>query len=704
MTMKRFYFFVMMLCSSVSLFAQATDLVIDNQTPGWLSSKINYGDQMTVKNLKVTGYINEADLKFLGTLIQNRNLYGRLDLSDANKIAETTKESDNEFKGNVFGLSEQKSIEYFSFPKSTTSISNFNANLTIDTLVVNTNMTIFSQDCLLSDCNHLIIGENITTIGAGCGYRINSSIDLPQSVKKISAGAFYNKFVNLQKVNLIKQKTFPNLEYIGWCAFREMKQDGGVEENHSETLPDTLYFPNIKTFNINAFEYKKGMHIFLGDKIEKFTYSDVAYSANRAVSLKDVYFHINKTNGITLSSDLISATIYIPKGSLDNWKSSFNNVTFIEEERPLEAITIDKNEIAMEIGEKTQLSVSFTPADADDKSIVWSIEDPAIASVNEEGLVTALSPGKTIVTVKSVPTGIQASCEIVVLQHVTGVSMSVPSLEMTKIGETHQLDVTVAPENATDKSVKWTSSNPSVCTVTESGNVIALGYGTAIVIATTTDGSFPATCVVNVIQPVTIKAKNATRTYGEANPTFEYSSEGAELVGTPVITCEATETSPVGEYPIVVTKGSVTNSNDSYVNGTLTITKAPLKVSVGNYSRTKGEDNPEFTIDYDWFKNGDDVSVLLTKPTAYTTATKDSEAGEYPIYISGGDAQNYELFYTDGVLTVIASTGIDSVVSSESKVFDVYSIGGTKVRSKISTLDNLPKGVYIVNGKKLVVK
>ena len=61
--------------------AQKTSLVIDNQTPGWLSSKINYGDQLTVQNLKVTGYLNQDDLAFI-TKLTTRALNGELDLED----------------------------------------------------------------------------------------------------------------------------------------------------------------------------------------------------------------------------------------------------------------------------------------------------------------------------------------------------------------------------------------------------------------------------------------------------------------------------------------------------------------------------------------------------------------------------------------------------------------------------------------------
>lgn len=153
-------------------------------------------------------------------------------------------------------------------------------------------------------------------------------------------------------------------------------------------------------------------------------------------------------------------------------------------------------------------------------------------------------------------------------------------------------------------------------------------------------------------EPVTVTAVSYTRVYGDANPEFKFTSEGAALAGMPEITCEATATSPVGTYPIVITKGGVTNYNDRYVNGTLTITKAPLSVKSGTYSKKQGEENPQFTLTYEGFKNDETEAVLTAKPAATTTATKESEPGEYAITVSGGEATNYELSYTNGKLTV----------------------------------------------------
>ena len=116
--MKRLITICMMASISLAMFAQATSLTVDNQTPGWLSSKINYGDQTTVRNLKVTGYINATDLKFIGTLIQDRNLDGRLDLSEVNVVGEGTNAKDNYLEVAFFGLSKADTLSYFSLPKS----------------------------------------------------------------------------------------------------------------------------------------------------------------------------------------------------------------------------------------------------------------------------------------------------------------------------------------------------------------------------------------------------------------------------------------------------------------------------------------------------------------------------------------------------------------------------------------------------------
>ena len=208
---------------------------------------------------------------------------------------------------------------------------------------------------------------------------------------------------------------------------------------------------------------------------------------------------------------------------------------------------------------------------------------------------------------------------------------------------------------------------------------------------------------VTEADPVVVTAMSYTREYGDSNPVFGYTSAGKALEGEPEIVCEATATSPVGEYPIIIRKGSVTNYNDTYVDGVLTIKKASLVVTVQNAEREEGEEDPDFIFVYSGWKNGENENVLIALPTATTTATIGSPPGEYPIILSGGIAQNYEFVYVNGVLTV---TELDAmkVVLGENKTFDVYTLDGRKIRHQVTILKGLPQGIYIINGRKRMVK
>ena len=159
--------------------------------------------------------------------------------------------------------------------------------------------------------------------------------------------------------------------------------------------------------------------------------------------------------------------------------------------------------------------------------------------------------------------------------------------------------------------------------------------------------------VKTTVQSVTITAENKTMTYGDNVPTLTYKSSGATLNGTPKLSTTATKTSPVGTYPIKVEKGTVTNEEVTYVDGTLTIEKAPLTVGVQDVTITEGDAIPSFTMTYSGFRNSDtETNAFTTKPTAKTTATSASKAGTYPITVSGGEAKNYALTYTQGTLTI----------------------------------------------------
>ena len=153
---------------------------------------------------------------------------------------------------------------------------------------------------------------------------------------------------------------------------------------------------------------------------------------------------------------------------------------------------------------------------------------------------------------------------------------------------------------------------------------------------------------------IIITANNLTRVYGEANPELTYAVNGKGLSGTPELSCEATATSPVGTYDILISKGTISNSAVTYVKGTLTITKAPLTISANHYTKKQGEDNPQFTLTYDGFKNNDTEASFTTQPTVSCSATKDSPVGDYDVTVSGAISGNYNISYVNGSLTIEA--------------------------------------------------
>lgn len=159
--------------------------------------------------------------------------------------------------------------------------------------------------------------------------------------------------------------------------------------------------------------------------------------------------------------------------------------------------------------------------------------------------------------------------------------------------------------------------------------------------------------------------QNKSRLYYEENPplTFYYSGfrngETESIVSNaPSLTTSATLDSNSGKYDISISDISAPNYEIQYKYGVLTIIPRNLSVKTGIYQRVYGEENPEFELTYDGFVAGQNQNDLTTVPHAYTTANKTSSVGSYPIYIGGGNAQNYIFNYEQGNLNIIQAEQI----------------------------------------------
>ena len=158
-------------------------------------------------------------------------------------------------------------------------------------------------------------------------------------------------------------------------------------------------------------------------------------------------------------------------------------------------VSLDHTSLELEKGENAALAATITPSEATDQSVSWSSSDETIATV-ANGVVTAVANGKATITVTTTDGGITATCEVTVYTSVTGISLDQASIELEP-GGTATLIAAVAPSDATETTVRWSSSDEAVATVSD-GLVTAIADGTAIIIASSTDGGYKAACNVTV--------------------------------------------------------------------------------------------------------------------------------------------------------------------------------------------------------------
>lgn len=166
---------------------------------------------------------------------------------------------------------------------------------------------------------------------------------------------------------------------------------------------------------------------------------------------------------------------------------------------PLKGITINGNQTSIRKGTTTQLSVSFDPEDTtDNKAVSWSSDDPEIASVDQNGLVTAIADGSTTIRAKA---GSVEGTYAITVEEVPLQSISIKNETTIHRGETETLQVTYAPENTTDdKTVSWSTSDLTIASVDGNGKVTAVEKGQAVITAKV--GEKQAVCTVTVDAPL----------------------------------------------------------------------------------------------------------------------------------------------------------------------------------------------------------
>ena len=164
----------------------------------------------------------------------------------------------------------------------------------------------------------------------------------------------------------------------------------------------------------------------------------------------------------------------------------------------VESVSLDETELTLYVGNTSTLTSTVLPSTSK-KSVIWTSSDESVATVDQSGKVTAVGLGKSSITVTTVDGAKTAACEVTVYQLAQSITLDKTSLEMYVGDEPITLVATVLPENTSDKSVTWTSSNNSVATVDEYGKVTAVFSGLTKIEAKANDGSNVSdACLVTV--------------------------------------------------------------------------------------------------------------------------------------------------------------------------------------------------------------
>lgn len=168
------------------------------------------------------------------------------------------------------------------------------------------------------------------------------------------------------------------------------------------------------------------------------------------------------------------------------------------------SIELDTTNVTAQMAlQKFQLTATVHPSiDGVDTSVTWASLDPSVLTVDQNGLVTFVGPGETYVSATSnADTTKVAYCKFLITQQVEQIKMDFDKVTLS-VGDEYRLTAVIKPDNATNKKVKWSSSNPNVVTVDDNGMIKAVSSGSATIIVQTDDGGYIDMTNVTVLQPV----------------------------------------------------------------------------------------------------------------------------------------------------------------------------------------------------------
>ena len=345
-----------------------------------------------------------------------------------------------------------------------------------------------STNTLILGCKNSTIPNSVTSIG-DYAFRYCTgltSITIPNSVTSIGDYAFRN-------CSGLTSITIPNsVTSIGNYAFN------GCSGLTDVTIPNSVTLIGEDAFS----DCSSLTSVSIGNSVT----SIGDYAFNNCWGLRTI-ISLNTTPPVCANSNSFynysSATLYVPKDSyakyfIDDVWGQFTNIKKIE--ILVSSITLNNSTIELDKGNTATISATIAPSNATIKNIVWTSSNPQIATVNQSGKVTALTPGiATITAMANDGSNVSASCKVVVKEVETKITLSQTEANLP-VNDIMTLSYEVIPLTT---PVEWSTSNENVAYIKKNADnsvtVLGMADGVAIITAKALDGSgVSASCVVTV--------------------------------------------------------------------------------------------------------------------------------------------------------------------------------------------------------------
>ncbi len=406
------------------------------------------------------------------------------------------------------------SLTSITIPEGVTSIGGYTfdgcsslTSITIPNSVISIGDNAFYK---CSSLTSVTIPESVTSIGSWTFYSCSSltSVTLPDCVTSIGKYAFYG-------CSSLTSVTLPDcVTSIGEYAFKDCRR-----------LEKVLCLGNTSKLGSGTFDEcssdlkiyaKNGLTGYETNGWENYSDKIVRYDE----TLADLTFtRKSQTKNVELSNDILKSLASIKSyeiedksiASVDNsgkvtpLKNGSTNVKAVVQyfdgtevnltekivvDFKAERISLDKTNITLNNNKPVKLNEKVLPEYTNNKKVTWSSSNEKVATVDENGNVTAVNNGICKITATTTDgTNKTASCDVKVDIKAKSISFSSTSYKITDKAQTPSFTPKILPENTANKNVTWKSSNTSIATVSSSGVIKAVSNGTCKITATTTDGT-----------------------------------------------------------------------------------------------------------------------------------------------------------------------------------------------------------------------